>query len=171
MAEEQQLEYAYALQAIAEPKQWVGHQPMGRLWRQVMGGRMPSWFELNVALEVSGVVRKGWRMRASYRRSPQGLHPDMFSAGLFIDNARVLAFDSGKPSRHKNQVGIGEPYYRQRVDHPHWHCPVADASHGYVEPLDPDLSQASLWRMLLAHATIEGTPDFQPPPWEQGDLL
>ena len=171
MAEETLLDYAYAMQAIAQRKQWVSHKPMGRLWRAAAGGRIPWLFEISVALEVGDVVRKGWRVVVTYRRSPYDFHPDNFSASLFVDNARVLAFDSGKPSRHRNKVGAGEPYYQQRIDHPHWHRPVAEASHGYAEPLDPNLSQSSLWQLFLERATIEGAPDFQPPPGEQGELL
>jgi hypothetical protein len=170
MAEQPLLDYAYAMQAIAQPKLWAGHQPLGAMWRRVAGGRIPSLFEINVALEVNGAVRRGWRVQVSYQRSPRGFHPDNFGASLLIDNARVLAFDSGKPWRHRNKVGVGEPYYQQRVDHPHWHRPVADASHGYAEPLDPALSQAALWQLFLERANIEGAPDFQIPPGEQGEL-
>lgn len=171
MADKPMLDYAYAIKAIAQPKQWAGHKPMGGLWRPVAGGRVPTLFEINVALETNGVVRKGWRVRVSYQRSPRGFHPDNFSASLLIDNARILAFDSGKPSGHRNKVGVGEPHYQQRVDHPHWHRPVPDASEGYVEPLDPSLTRDALWRLFLERANIEGAPDFQTPPGEQGKLL
>lgn len=171
MADKPLLDYAYAMQAIAQSKQWSSHQPMGDLWKPVGGGRVPTLFEVNVALEADGVVRKGWRVKVSYQRSPRGFHPDNFSASLLIDNARILAFDSGKPSRHRNKVGIGEPFYQQRIDHPHWHRPVPDASEGYAEPLDPCLTQAELWRLFLERANIERAPDFQMPPGEQGELL
>ncbi|NWO11762.1 hypothetical protein HLV40_15330 [Chromohalobacter salexigens] len=171
MAGQPLLDYAYAMQAIALPKQWVGRQPMGALWQLVAGGRIPSLFEINVALEVEGIVRRGWKVRVSHQRSPRGFHPDNFSASLLIDNSRVLAFDSGKPTRHLNRVGLGEPHHQQRIGHPHWHRPVAEASHGYAEPLDPSLSQSELWQLFLKRANIEGAPHFQTPPGEQGDLL
>lgn len=171
MADMPLLDYAYAMQAIAQPKQWVGHKPMGAMWRRAAGGRIPGLFEINVALEIHGLVRRGWRVQVSYQRSPRGFHPDNFGASLLIDNARVLGFDSGKPSRHRNKVGQSEAYYHQRVDHPHWHRPVPEASYGYAEPLDSDLSQLSLWQLFLERANIEGAPGFQPPPGEQGELL
>ncbi|SDL78525.1 hypothetical protein SAMN05661010_02547 [Modicisalibacter muralis] len=171
MAEQILLEYAHAMQAIAQPKQWGSHQPFGYLWRRAAGGRIPCLFEISIALDVEGYTRKGWRVLVYYRRSPRGFHPDNFGASLFIDNARVLAFDSGRPSRHRNTVGLGEPYYQKRVDHPHWHRPTQEASHGYVEPLDPALTQDQLWRLFLERANIEGAPGFQPPPGEQGELL
>lgn len=171
MAEQPLIDYAYAIRAIAQPKQWAGHQPMGSLWRIVAGGRFPSLFEINIALEAEGIVRKGWKVRVSHQRSPRGFHPDNFGASLFIDNARVLAFDSGKPTSHRNKVGVDEPWYQQRIGHPHWHRPVAEASHGYAEPLDPALSQSKLWQLFLERANIKGAPHFQTPPGEQGDLL
>lgn len=170
MAEETLIDYAYALQAIAQPKEWTRSLVMQKLWLPVAGGRIPSLFGFSVALEVQGMARRGWQVRASYQRSTRGFHPDNFGASLFIDNARVLAFDSGKPSRHRNKVGVGERYYQQKVDHPHWHRPVPEASHGYTEPLDPALTQAQLWRLFLERANIQGAPEFQPPPWEQGEL-
>lgn len=171
MADKPLLDYAYAIQAISQSKSWAANKPMGKLWRPVSGGRVPTLFEIYVALEISGAVRKGWWVKVSYQRSPRGFHPDNFSASLLIDNARVLAFDSGKPTGHRNRVGIGEPYYLKRVDHPHWHRPVHEASEGYVEPLDPLLTHAALWQMFLERANIERAPNFQKPPWEQGDLL
>lgn len=171
MAEQPLIDYDHAMHAIALPKQWVGHHPLGALWQLAAGGRTPYLYQINVALEVEGVVRKGWKVRVSFQRSPNGFHSDNFGASLLIDNARVLAFDAGKPWGHLNRVGIGELYYQHRIDHPHWHRPVPEASHGYAEPLDPALSQSSLWRLFLERANIEGAPDFQLPPGEQGDLL
>lgn len=171
MAEKPQLDYAYAMDAITQEKHWTGHHRMGSLWRPVAGGRIPNLFEIHMALEIDGLVRKGWRVIVSYQRSPRGFHPDNFSASLLIDNARVLAFDSGKPTKHRNKVGAGDRYYQQRVDHPHWHRPVEEASEGYAEPLDPELTQSALWQLFLERARINGAPDFQPPPWEQGELL
>jgi hypothetical protein len=165
---QKKVSYALATQFIQKDKRWVGPATFAKGW--VGSNSTPSTFKMRATLEVEGLTIEGCFVEVSYKRSPSGLAKDTFSASFFIDNARIVGVDDGKPSTHTNKVGQGLEFFEQTIPHPHLHIPIEPASYGYAIPLEP-MSISDLWQLFLEEAGIRLAPDFTMPPEEQGSLL
>ena len=154
-------EYAAALEAIRAPKLWVSSRAMSWVSN---GSRLPG-YKLRAPLAFSSAPRlqlEGLFLDAYYKDSTIPGVPAKLSVVLAHRNSRILALDTNGPSNHYNKVGIGLPFYHQRVDHPHLHLVVQDAFEGYAEPLVA-LSNEDHWNDFMQRANISGHPGFQAP--------
>lgn len=165
---QKKVDYARAAEFIQKDKRWDGPATFAKGW--VGSSSTPSTFKIRAPLEVEGISIEGCFVEVSYKRSPSGLAKDAFSASFFVDNARIVGVDDGKPSTHTNRVGEGLKHFGQTIPHPHLHIPIESASYGYAIPLDP-MSTIELWQLFLKEAGIRLAPDFTMPPEEQGSLL
>ncbi|WP_083024064.1 hypothetical protein [Vreelandella lionensis] len=168
MGKTKRVSYALATEFIHKEKTWVGPKTFAKGW--VGSDSTPSTFKIRAPLEVEGMIIEGCFAEVLYKRSPSGLARDTFSASFFVDNARIVGIDDGKPSTHTNRVGADLDHYGQIIPHPHLHLPIESASYGYAIPLVP-MSTPALWQLFLNEAGIRSAPDFTMPPEEQGSLL
>lgn len=118
------------IELIEREKVWDYPHSFAPGWNQSDSTKVPASFKLTGSLLVDGDTIEGCYVVAIYRRSLSGLGRDMFSASFFVDNARVIGVDDGKPSSHFNRVGQGLEHYKQQAPHPHLHLPVAESSYG-----------------------------------------
>lgn len=160
------IDYARAMELIQKEKYWDGCEHLNSGW--VGSKSTPPTFKVTASLLLEGITVEGCFVVVAYKRSPSGLARDAFSASFFVDNARVVGVDDGKPSTHFNSVGIGYVHHRQTIPHPHLHLPVEEASYGYAIPLNM-MSTSELWELFLKEAGIKKAPSFMPPE-EQGRL-
>ena len=165
---QKQVSYARAIEFIQKDKRWNGPATFAKGW--VSSNSIPSTFKIRASLEVDDLIIEGCFVEIAYKRSPSGLAKDAFSASFFVDNARIVGVDDGKPSTHTNRVGEGLKYFEQIIPHPHLHIPIESASYGYAKPLKP-MGTTLLWQLFLKEAGIRQAPEFTMPPEEQGSLL
>lgn len=165
---QKKVSYARAIEIIQKTKYWSGPESFAKGWQGSKS--IPSTFKIRAPLQIEGIVMEGCFVEVIYKRSPSGLAKDTFSASFFIDNARTVAIDDGKPSNHTNRIGEGHEYFGKVINHPHLHVPVESGSNGYAIPLE-EMSTSELWQRFLKEAGISSAPDFTMPPEEQGRLL
>jgi len=93
--------------------------------------------------------------------------PDKLSLSLCYLNYRIFAIDENGPTGHINVVGVGRPYYGQRVGHPQVHTVSDDCIYGYAEPLEP-MALERYWDYFTESASIIDAPPFQLPTMQLG---
>lgn len=149
---------------IATPKTWVaggemawvdaGGRPKGHTFRERLSlpdGSQPATLFVDAYFKPSGI---------------QGC-PDKLSLSLCYLRHRVFAVDENGPSGHVNIVGVGRPYYGQRVGHPQVHTVSDDCICGYAEPLE-SMPFERYWDYFVDAAGITGAPPFQLPTLQLG---
>ena len=87
---------------------------------------------------------------------------DKLYLSLIYERVRLVGLDDNGPSRHRNSVGKGLPYYQQLANHPHVHILCEDGLQGYAEPIEV-LTQKEQWAMFLSMCNISAGPDLQLP--------
>lgn len=149
---------------IALPKSWVASNEMP--W--VDAGGRPRGFKLRERLALPDRSQPAGLFVACYYKpsSIQG-SPDKLSLSLFCNHLRVFAVDENGPSSHRNDVGIGRPYFGRRVGHPQVHTVSDEAIEGYAEPIER-MSFDGYWRYFVANAGIAGAPPFRLPTMQLG---
>lgn len=165
-----------ARKMIDRPKFWLPNAKI--TWAQTTVKRFPSAYKFRVGLEVSAaagrVEPEGLFIECYFKKSLIHEVPDTLSITLLVQNSRAFGVDENGPSEHTNKVGLGQPYHRQNVAHPHIHLPVDESSYGYAEPLDSQ-SLEDLWNLFLEKANIQEAPRLTLPgfgvPNEQMELL
>lgn len=148
------------------PKRWIS---LGEIPWVDAGGR-PKGYKFREHLALDGGLQPATLyMDGYYKESTIEGSNDKLSLCLFYKNKRILGIDDDGPSRHRNEVGVGRPYFQQTINHPHIHTISDDSFDGYAEPIQPG-SQADFWALFLAQAAISGAPPFGLPP-EQRELI
>src|SRR5690606_1076548 len=54
--------------------------------------------------------------------------PPTLSITLVIDKARTIAIDDNGRGTHTNKIGLGRPYYGQKIGFPHIHIPLPEST-------------------------------------------
>lgn len=165
------LSYERAQEMISAPKIWESPSTFTSGWHKPSSGKVPAQFSLRAIFLVDGEQPEGCKIDVSYKRSPNGISKDAVSFSLLIDNARIFGIDDKGHGFHINRIGIGHPYHEDAIPHPHIHFPVEEASYGYAEPLDADMSHEEMWILFLERANVSLAPSFEKPPAEQGPLI
>nr|WP_298129516.1 hypothetical protein [uncultured Pseudoxanthomonas sp.] len=146
-------------QAIALPKTWVATGEMG--WVDA-GGRPPGYKLIGRLALPDGSQPAGLLVAGFFKPARVPGANDKLSLGLHVGNRRVLAIDEDGPGGHFNTVGVGRPYFMQRVGFPHLHTVSHESIEGYAEPLPPATLELH-WKHFLKLAGIEGAPPFELP--------
>ncbi len=151
---------------IGTPKAWVATGEMA--W--IDNVYKPRGFKFRERLALPDGSQPATLFVECYFKpsSIQG-NPDKLSLGLFVQNQRALAIDINGPSRHVNSVGVGRPFYGQRVGHPQIHTVSDDALYGYAEPIE-SMSNEGYWEYFVTQAGITGAPPFKLPILQLGLL-
>lgn len=160
MAKPLKISYEAALSGIAQVKRWTGGPSIE--WNQSSFHNWPQTFKHRSALAVGDRFEEGLFVQLEYKGGTIGEVPERLYFGLHIGGARALAIDEDGVTGHMNSVGLGRPYYKQRIGHPHIHLPVQEASYGYAEPIDRQ-SVDVLWQQFLQRANIIGAPTLNLP--------
>ncbi|MGH8118405.1 MAG: hypothetical protein ACREPJ_14085 [Rhodanobacteraceae bacterium] len=93
--------------------------------------------------------------------------PDKLSLSLICNHHRVFAVDENGPFNHRNEIGVGRPYFGKLVGHPQVHTVSDDGIEGYAEPLERT-SFEGYWHYFIAGAGITGAPPFRLPMLQLG---
>jgi hypothetical protein len=176
MAKPKTISPVIARQMISRPKFWLPHARI--TWAQTTVKRFPRAYKFRVGLEIEAaagrVEPEGLFIQCYFKKSLICDVPDTLSITLLVQNSRAFGVDENGPSDHVNKIGQGQPYYQQKVTHPHIHIPVDELSYGYAEPLAPQ-SLEGLWNLFLEKANIHEAPSLTLPsagvPDEQMELL
>ena len=163
-------EFADIKATIGMPKLWVLNAELE--WVANSAGAPPG-YKLRAPLAFAlapGIQVEGLFLDAYFKDSMVPGVPPKLSLCLVYRAQRVLGLDDNGPSTHYNCVGVGMPYYHQRIDHPHLHFTVADAYNGYAEPL-PSADVQDHWTDFMARANILEFPAFAPPQGQMGFVL
>lgn len=144
---------------VSIEKSWISSGPM--VW--VDAGGRPKGFKLREHLALHGGLQPATLFVDLYlKHSSIPGASDKLSISLFYRNFRVLGIDENWPSRHFNEVGIGRPYFKRAVDHPHLHTVCDDGIEGYAEPIS-SAHLSSYWQQFVSMTNIVGAPEFTEP--------
>lgn len=176
MAKPKTISPEVARKMIERPKFWLPNAKI--TWAKTTVKRFPCAYKFRVGLEVDAAVGRvepeGLFIECYFKKSLIHGVPDTLSITLLVQNSRAFGVDENGPSEHMNKVGLGQPYHRLTVAHPHIHLPVDESSYGYAEPLAPQ-SLENLWRLFREKANIYEAPNLTLPgtgaPDEQMELL
>lgn len=153
-------------QIIGMPKGWVASGEIA--W--VDTGGQPRGYRFRERLSLpDGTLPASLFVQGYFKPSHVPGNPDKVNLGLHYHHHRVFAVDVNGPSSHLNRVGIGRPYFGQRVGHPQMHTVSDDAIYGYAEPLE-EMTHEGYWEYFLAQAGITGAPSFKLPTLQLGLL-
>jgi hypothetical protein len=151
---------------IATPKAWVASGEI--TW--VEAGDSPPGFNARERLALpDGTQPAGLFVKCYFKPSIIPGCADKISIGLHVNHQRVFAIDENGPGGHLNEVGIGRPYYGQRVGFPHLHTVSDDAIYGYAEPIK-QVSMEEYWDYFVRGAGVQGAPQFRLPIMQLGLL-
>lgn len=144
---------------LAAQKYWVG----GSLTWVSNEARVPG-HKFQAALSLSNGLQPASLFAAGYfKRSKIAGGTDKLYLNLFYSHERIHGLHDNAPARHRNDVGVLEPLYGQRVSHPHRHRICDDAVEGYAEPIQR-VSHDVLWTSFLSECNILGAPPWASPP-------
>ena len=89
--------------------------------------------------------------------------PEQYTATLLVGRHRVIGFDTNdKP--HTNKIGLGLPYYGQKIYARTHHHIWTSEGYGYAEPIDqPYPDYETMLSDFLIRANINLVDGFQHP--------
>ncbi|HEJ5564190.1 hypothetical protein ACSET8_02615 [Pseudomonas aeruginosa] len=160
MAKALKIPYETAIQGIALEKHWTAGPFIE--WVQSSLHNWPNTYKHRSILRVGDRLEEGLFVQLEYKEGTLGDVPERLYFGLHVGGARSLAIDEDGVTGHTNSVGLGRPFYKQRVGHPHVHLPVQEASYGYAEPITRAPVE-ELWQQFLQRANILGAPKLNLP--------
>lgn len=160
MAKPLKIPYETAIQGIALEKHWTAGPFIE--WVQSSLHNWPNTYKHRSILRVGDRLEEGLFVQLEYKEGTIGEVPERLYFGLHVGGARSLAIDEDGVTGHTNTVGLGRPFYKQRVGHPHVHLPVQEASYGYAEPI-MRAPVEELWQQFLQRANIMGAPKLNLP--------
>ena len=156
-------------QVIGRPKLLA--QLSGLEWQDAGGS--PRGFKCRLPLVFAGeeLQPEGLYVDIYWKPTSVPGGADKLSMGLFYRGRRIVAIDENGISDHRNDVGVGRPFFGQVVPFPHLHMLCAESVDGYAEPLNR-VPLADLWTLFLDKANIVNAPPLAMPtlPPEQPDL-
>ncbi|MFU2067692.1 hypothetical protein ACLQ9R_01315 [Bordetella hinzii] len=116
-------------------------------WIPDAGAKGGERFSFDSAVQVGSVFPYAVRFIAKYRAKRTisigqscVVKPAKFDAALLCTPHRVAALDTAPGTIHSNNVGVGRPYFGQRLTcATHRHIWVG--SYGYAEPVEPPIME------------------------------
>ena len=92
-----------------------------------------------------------------------GVKPEVWEFGLHYGRGdRIYAIDLQPLAFHTNKIGVGRPFFRQRIRGIHEHT-WSDEGYGYVEAFAVDPADGgSAWTQFARRAGIIATPFVHP---------
>ncbi|MDV9031342.1 hypothetical protein Q7C30_004375 [Pseudomonas sp. RAC1] len=156
MGKPSKISYDEAMAGLVAEKHWESGDSIK--WVMTTVKQTPASFKFRAALRVGSVRPEGLFLQLDYKMSLIEDVPDKFYMTLLVNNSRIFGLDVNGIAGHVNKVGVGRPYFMQRVSHPHIHLPVPEASYGYIEPID-EQPVSDLWQAFLKRANIKGAPE------------
>ncbi len=160
MAKPLKIPFDTAIRGIELEKHWTAGPVIE--WVQSSLHHWPHTYKHRSILQVGDRMEEGLFVQLEYKGGTVGDIPERLYFGLHVGGARTLAIDEDGVTGHTNTVGLGRPFYKQRIGHPHIHLPVQEASYGYAEPLERQPVDV-LWNQFLQRANIVGAPPLNLP--------
>jgi hypothetical protein len=134
-------------------------------WAMKPNRKDGGWYEFKsaVADAKTGVIFENVYVSAQWRPA-LGHRPAVFNLNLLLDTERVYAIDIQPLDMHKNNVGVGRPYYKKHISGIHEHTWSNDG-YGYAEPISSidTNNQRGFWELFLNKANIEPNGNFVHP--------
>ncbi len=128
------------------------------------------WLTYQTSCRVNSEIREDIMFITQYRQSRVEIKgaatiniPEQFTASLNVGRHRIIALDTNNKS-HTNNVGVGLPFYKQRIlSRTHVHIWTPEG-YGYVEPVEPPLNDyEALVKDFLIRANINLIGGFEHP--------
>lgn len=133
-------------------------------WAKKLNHAEPVWYEYRSALEFLDdpfETPEGLMIVCQWKRK-DGPRPENWTFGLLYGSSRIYALDVQPLTHHTNKVGMGRPFFRQRIRGNHEHTWSEDG-YGYAEPFpQPSVDGPAAWREFLARAGIAEAPFVHP---------